>query len=458
MTAVVSPKVEEIKAAAAAVEAAGKPLTELDAEGVKTFATPSAVLEAVAKQVDALKEKLVEARKVVTEQIQEVAKTKPPTGASSEASRQLQQMRQQLDTADRQSKQVLEAVKGKCNTIVEGLMASSAAAMRKEAAKDGADKLFDKLSKKKDKIEEDTFCKKLASLEGLNIQPEVAKLIARRVQKDGISKSHFLNYIQLYFEVSSLIAFTTECDAGNSKALRKAEKGELVVVVEGPIHDEKLNVDRVKCKSVVDGTEGWMTIKGNQGTVFLRKVPKPFFEAVKEVPLQKEAKLDSAAIRTLKEKEILEQVGTPKQETADPVSRTRVKAKKDNAVGWVTLKTQGGDMLATLSDTLIIKAGVGMTDGQDIKTAKVLRKLEEGEKFATCGNEVEDKENGVFRVEGVAVKDEKKGWITTRGNRGSVFAVSQGNTSKSYSATHEIDLHLQFQSSSGVKRKLEVGG
>jgi hypothetical protein len=266
-----------------------------------------------------------------------------------------------------------------------------------------------------------------------------------------------LNYLQLYFEVSNIIAFTTECDAGNSKALRKAEKGELVVVVEGPIHDEKLNVDRVKCKSLADGTEGWMTVKGNQGTVFLRKVPKPIFEAVKEPPLQTDSTLDSAAIRTLKEKEILEQVGTPKQETADPVSRTKVKAKKDNAVGWVTLKSQGGDMLATLSDTLIIKAGVGITDGKDIKSAKVLRKLEEGEKFTTCGNEVEDKENGVFRVEGVAVKDDKRGWITTRGNRGSVFAVSQGNTSKSYSATHEIDLHLQFQSSSGVKRKLEVG-
>jgi hypothetical protein len=386
-----------------------------------------------------------------------VAKTKPPTGASSEAGRQLQQMRQQLDAADRQSKQVLEAVKGKCNSIVEGLMTTSAAALRKEAAKDGADKLFDTLSKKKDKIEEEAFCKKLTSLEGLNIQPEVAKLISRRVEKEGISRSHFLNYLQLYFEVSSVIAFTTECDAGNSKALRKAEKGELVVVVEGPIHDDKLNVDRVKCKSLADGTEGWMTVKGNQGTVFLRKVPKPFFEAVKETPLQKDSKLDSAAIRTLKEKEILEQVGTPKQETADPISRTRVKAKKDNAIGWVTLKSQGGDILATLSDTLIIKAGVGMTDSKDIKTAKVLRKLEEGEKFATCGNEVEDKENGVFRVEGVALKDDKKGWITTRGNRGSVFAVSQGNTSKSYSATHEIDLQLQFQSSSGVKRKLEVG-
>merc|ERR1712232_995035 len=114
-------------------------------------------------------------------------------------------------------------------------------------------------------------------------------------------------------------------------------------------------------------------------------------------------------------------------------------------------------MLATLTDTLIIKTGVGMTDGQDMKTCKVIRKLEEGEKFVTCGNEVENKEAGVFRVQGKAVKDDKEGWITTRGNRGSVFALSQGNSSKSYTATHEIDLQLQMQSSSSLKRKLEVG-
>merc|ERR1711957_81199 len=336
-------------------------------------------------------------------------------------------------------------------------MSSSATAMRKEAEKGGADKLFEKLSKKKDKISEDAFCKKLTSLEGLNIQAEVAKLICRRVEKDGISKSHFLNYVQLYLEVVKDIAFTTECDAGNSKAVRKADRGELVVVVEGPIHDEKLSVERGKCRSMKGGTEGWMTVKGNQGTEFLKAVPKPFFEAMKEAPLQKDSKVDSSVVRTLKENEIVEQVGIPREEIADPISRTKVKAAKDNAVGWVTLKNKEGQMLATLTDTLIIKAGVGMTDGQDMKTCKVIRKVAEGEKFNTCGNEIEDKENGVFRVEGVAAKDDKKGWITTRGNRGSVFAVSEGNSSKKYSATHDIDMQLQMASSSGLKRKLEAG-
>merc|ERR1719197_796438 len=98
-----------------------------------------------------------------------------------------------------------------------------------------------------------------------------------------------------------------------------------------------------------------------------------------------------------------------------------------------------------------------MTDQLDLKASKVIRKLDEGEKFVTSGNEVEDKESGVFRVEGVAQKDDKKGWITTKGNRGSVFAVSQGNSSKKYSATHEIDLQTDFRSNSGLKRKLAEG-
>merc|ERR1712232_1178566 len=102
-----------------------------------------------------------------------------------------------------------------------------------------------------------------------------------------------------------------------------------------------------------------MTIKGNGGTEFLKKVPKPFYETLNETALQTECKLDSATVRTLKEKEILEQVSVPRDETADPVSRTKVKASKDNAIGWVTLKSKDGQMLATLTDTLIIKTGVG---------------------------------------------------------------------------------------------------
>merc|ERR1712070_599417 len=133
MIATATPKVDEAKAAAAAVEAAGKPLTDLDADGLKTFATPAAVQEAVEKASDALKEKSAEARKLVTEKVQEVTKVKPQTGATGEAGRQLLQMRQQLAAADAAAKKVLQDVKGKCNSLVEDLMAKSATAMRKDA-------------------------------------------------------------------------------------------------------------------------------------------------------------------------------------------------------------------------------------------------------------------------------------------------------------------------------------
>merc|ERR1712194_357716 len=49
--------------------------------------------------------------------------------------------------------------------------------------------------------------------------------------------------------------------------------GEVVEALEGPIKDdslgEALGVERIKCKSSLDGATGWVTIAGNQGTKFL---------------------------------------------------------------------------------------------------------------------------------------------------------------------------------------------
>jgi hypothetical protein len=47
---------------------------------------------------------------------------------------------------------------------------------------------------------------------------------------------------------------------------------ENVEIMDGPTNDEKLGLMRVKAKSLLDGVEGWMTLEGNQGTPFMKKV------------------------------------------------------------------------------------------------------------------------------------------------------------------------------------------
>jgi len=89
------------------------------------------------------------------------------------------------------------------------------------------------------------------------------------------------------------------------------------------------------------------------------------------------------------------------------------------------------------------------------KTSKVVRKLDIGEKFLSTGESLEDGDTGTFRVKGKAVKDGKEGWLTTKGNKGSVFAEV---SAKTLTAISEVPMQTTFKSSSpAAKRKIAAG-
>jgi hypothetical protein len=51
--------------------------------------------------------------------------------------------------------------------------------------------------------------------------------------------------------------------------VRELAVDEEVAVLEGPTVDPKAQLERVKVRAVSDGSEGWVSVKGNQGTVYL---------------------------------------------------------------------------------------------------------------------------------------------------------------------------------------------
>merc|ERR1712019_115499 len=104
--------------------------------------------------------------------------------------------------------------------------------------------------------------------------------------------------------------------------LRKAEEAEVIEVLEGPMTDEKTKMVRVRAKSLLDSIEGWITLKGNQGTPFLEEVDKIFYSCRKaELPLQTEFPSDSATIRPLIEEEVLELIEGPRKEMLPDAQR-----------------------------------------------------------------------------------------------------------------------------------------
>jgi len=69
---------------------------------------------------------------------------------------------------------------------------------------------------------------------------------------------------------------------------------------------------------------------------------------------------------------------------------------------------------------------VALTDAQDIKTGKAIRKLAVGETFTVLEGPVEI--GGLTRLRAKTSKDEKEGWITLKGNAGTVYAKIKGET------------------------------
>jgi len=165
---------------------------------------------------------------------------------------------------------------------------------------------------------------------------------------------------------------------------------------------------------------------------------------------------EEEAIRTLKVDEVIELLEGPRKELFTPVLRVHAKAISDGAAGWFTVKDSKGATFAEPDGQYYsCITSVAMTDALDIKNCNVTRKLTEGEVFSVSEGPVNDKDAGITRVKGKAMKDEQEGWITIKGNAGTVYAEA---SSKHYTVTDDVALQKQFSSSdSETVRMLEKG-
>jgi hypothetical protein len=316
--------------------------------------------------------------------------------------------------------------------------------------------MFDELSKNTERISEQDFCNTISSMDGVDIKAAHATLLCRHIESNGLSRRRFLGFVQLYYVVVKDIAITNVAEVSTCKTIRKAERDEIIEVLEGPVVDEKSGLTRVRGRSLCDKQEGWVSVQGNAGTAFLKEVEKPFYVCLKDVPMDKDFNADRRdPIRHLRVEEILEIIEGPRSDMLPDAVRAHVKVSTDDSIGWLTVKDRYGTVFAeATSDLFVCSASVAMTDAQDVRNCKVVRKLLAGELFKTKGEPADDGASGVWRVEGKALKDGVEGWITTRGNAGTVFAEQ---TKTYFTVLKEVDLQNQFPSAgSETTRSLAV--
>jgi len=159
-----------------------------------------------------------------------------------------------------------------------------------------------------------------------------------------LSKEMFMRLIRLYMKVVKETVMTAEMSIKDSKAMRRLELDEVVEVLQGPMKDDTVDVHRIRARVMTDGTEGFVTIAGNHGTMFLKEGGS-LFKVLKETILTESFELDADkessrklkdTTRKLKEGELLEVHEWPRKEEKSGLIRMKAKARSDGVVGWIT--------------------------------------------------------------------------------------------------------------------------
>eukprot|EP00930_Biecheleria_cincta_P019186 TRINITY_DN14712_c0_g1_i1.p1 TRINITY_DN14712_c0_g1~~TRINITY_DN14712_c0_g1_i1.p1 ORF type:complete len:2123 (-),score=549.27 TRINITY_DN14712_c0_g1_i1:16-6384(-) len=254
---------------------------------------------------------------------------------------------------------------------------------------------------------------------------------------DTISRLGISGLVQQHRRCIKEVALTPNFEVKGSSPLRKLDMGEVLEVFGQPAKEESTGLVRTRCRAVKDLTDGWVTIFGNQGSTYLEKSDKPYLVCEAEAPLHESCSSSSSELRKLSVGEVMEVLEGPRPEPVVVVNRARGKAVKDGAVGWVLFKDQNSQCFFEAAKLMLCKASVALTDSFDIATCQAVRKLDVGERLDILEEPTEDEQRKLLRVQVRAQIDGKEGWVTVRGNQGTVFVE---RSKMHYKCTKDVQL------------------
>jgi len=385
------------------------------------------------------------------------ARRGPSRAALLEARVDLTKLGSRVSTSEKKVRNATEAVRTAHSQVVKTATEKARAALRGAARKSqkSSDELFDQGSGGKPEMSAEQFSKFVSTLKGHGLAPEQVSLVYKEFGPHGLRKSGFAKALQEFQRCMKGIAITDSFDIESGKTVRKMAQGETFEVLEGPKEDTETHMQRVRGRALRDGKVGWVSVASNQGTVFLTPIDKPFVWCASEAALRDGAGSASKQVRALAKDEVLELLEGPREETPDPELLVRCTASKDGAAGWITIRDATGTQAAQPSKGLYVcKSAIAMTDVFDIKNCQVVRKVDVGETLEVVGEAKEDSAVEISRLEFRAVRDGKKGWVTLKGNQGTVFV--EGSTSH-YTISAGVTLRTAASRDSVAVRELGVG-
>merc|ERR1712125_305872 len=104
-------------------------------------------------------------------------------------------------------------------------------------------------------------------IEKVELEDDDINRLFEHLDEDGegtISREAFMRLIGRFMKVVKETVMTVSRSIQDKKSVRRLKEKEVVEVIEGPFTDANFGVSRLCARAVSDGSEGWVTMCGNQ--------------------------------------------------------------------------------------------------------------------------------------------------------------------------------------------------
>lgn len=159
-----------------------------------------------------------------------------------------------------------------------------------------------------------------------DISEEVTRFAMRRIAPHGLSRQGLAGALEQFMRCVREIAITKDSSIEDAEILRKLEVGEIVEILSADeILSDKLQLSRVRCRVIRDGTEGWITLKQSQKGVYLKTTSRPLFccNLDKSLTTAMGATTADSLVRTVEAGEVVQLLEGPQDERHGSGSRVR---------------------------------------------------------------------------------------------------------------------------------------
>lgn len=258
---------------------------------------------------------------------------------------------------------------------------------------------------RKDAIMSDKRVRGMACMEDtagwLQVEDKSGKVIAK------LSKVH---------KCTESVAMTDVADFETCNMLRRIEAGEALEQLPDKLVVPSEGGSRGKFRACRDGTEGWVTISGSQGTHYLKPAPRHYV-CLEAAPLHAGLGAESEVVRVLMPGEAFAGYEEPKDvDGADGKTFYKVRTSKDGVEGWIAaskeLKAEPWRHRYQVTRTVPLTKTLAANEAAE--TVEVVRMLDPEELVDAAEPPIEDRSSGQLRVRCSTLRDKVVGWATVR--------------------------------------------